>query len=250
MGTGRLCLFAFFGEGEIEDMDERELSCAFSDTLREDFRDGVSEIAEVGLDSIMNDGILKEIPFFSTAITVYKIGHSIKDRNNIKKMAVFFNEINKGIVSEEKRIGYQEKIRQNEKFRNQEIEYLLVLIDRYVGYDKPKMLAKLFMVYLEDTITWCEMAMYSEVIDRFILSDFDTLMASSGEVVIHENIGNESILRLIALGLMVETTNNSPFKEHAGGNIGITWEALTQSQSGDRTYKRTEFGEKLASILC
>ena len=54
-------------------MDERELSCAFSDTLREDFRDGVSEIAEVGLDSIMNDGILKEIPFFSTAITVYKI---------------------------------------------------------------------------------------------------------------------------------------------------------------------------------
>ena len=53
-------------------MDERELTCVFSDTLQEDFRDGVSEIAEVGLDSIMNDGILKEIPFFSTAITVYK----------------------------------------------------------------------------------------------------------------------------------------------------------------------------------
>lgn len=230
-------------------MEERELSSAFSDSLREDLIGSFSELAEIGLDNIMEDGILKEIPFFSTAISLYKIGNSVKDRYNLKKMAIFFDDLNRGISSEDKRIEYQRKIQADEKSRNQQIEYLYVLIDRYVSYEKPQMLSKLYLAYLDEKITWNEVVMYAEVIDRFVLLDYETLMHSSGEVVIQGNVGNESILRLIALGLMVDITNNSLFQEHGNGNFALTFNKLLQAKQNNRVYKRTEFGEKFVRIL-
>lgn len=99
------------------------------------------------------------------------------------------------------------------------MEYLLVLMDRYISYEKPKMLAKLYLAYLEAVIVWEEMTMYSEVIDRMLLLDYNTLISNSGEFIVHRNIGGEAILRLVALGLMTDTTNVSPFKEHGNGSI-------------------------------
>ena len=225
------------------------LSVAFSDSLEVDVAEWVGELAEIGLDSIMDEGILKEIPFLSTAISLYKIGTSLKERHNLKKLAAFLDEVNKGITSEEKRQEYQQKFRTRDKFRNQEMEYLLVLIDRYINYEKPKMLAKLYLSYLDGAIVWEEMTMYSEVIDRMLILDYNTLVSDSDKFTVHRNIGGEAILRLVALGLMTDTTNESPFKEHGNGSVGMTWESLKSFQTNDKVYRRTEFGEKLADIL-
>ena len=73
-------------------------------------------------------------------------------------------------------------------------EYILVLIDRYVSYDKPKMLAKLYMAYFDGEIVWEEMIMYAEIIDRFILLDYNTLISDSNRFVVHKNVGGEAIL--------------------------------------------------------
>ena len=135
-------------------MEEKSLSIAFADSLAEESISCISEYAEIGLDAVMEDGILKDIPIVSTAIAIYKIGSSIKERHNLKKLLVFLNELNNGILDEQKRKEYQQKFQNNEKFRNQEIEYLLVLIDRYINYDKPQMLAKLYLAYLDGTIIW------------------------------------------------------------------------------------------------
>ena len=230
-------------------MEEKSLSIAFADSLAEESISCISEYAEIGLDAVMEDGILKDIPIVSTAVALYKIGSSIKERHNLKKLLVFLNELNNGILDEPKRKEYQQKFRSNEKFRNQEIEYLLVLIDRYISYDKPQMLAKLYLAYLEGIIIWEELTMYAEVVDRFLLLDCGTLISGDGKTIVHRNIGGESVLRLVALGLMAETTESSPFVQHGDGNFGLTIEGLKKSISTDRVYRRTEFGDKLAEIL-
>lgn len=230
-------------------MEEKSLSIAFSDSLKDDSVAFVSDLAEIGLDAIMDDGVLKEVPILSTAVALYKIGNSIKERHNIKKLIAFINEINNEIADEQKRQEYQQRFQNNENFRNRELEYLLVLIDRYISYDKPRMLAKLYMAYLDEKIIWGEFLMYAEVVDRFLLIDVNTLTQDSELFIVRRNIGGESILRLVALGLMTDITNTSPFEEHGNGNIGMTLETLKRSQSVDKTYKRTEFGEKLANIL-
>ena len=168
--------------------------------------------------------------------------------SNLKKLIIFLNALNHGILNEQKRNEYQQKFKSNEKFRNQEIEYLLVLIDRYISYDKPQLLAKLYLAYLEGVIVWEELTMYAEVIDRFLILDCGTLISADGKVTVHRNIGGESVLRLEALGLMTETNENSIFEQTNGG-FGISAASMQRFSSNDKTYKRTEFGDKLAKIL-
>lgn len=65
-------------------MEEKTLSIAFADSLKEESISCIGEFAEIGLDAIMNDGILKDVPILSTAIALYKIGGNIKERHNFK----------------------------------------------------------------------------------------------------------------------------------------------------------------------
>ena len=57
---------------------KKTLSTAFADSLKEESIACIGEYAEIGLDAVMEDGILKDIPIVSTVIAVYKIGSSIK----------------------------------------------------------------------------------------------------------------------------------------------------------------------------
>lgn len=230
-------------------MEEKSLACSFGDSLSEEVSSCVDEYIELGLDSIMEDGILKDIPFISTVISLYKIGKSVHECHHVKKMATFLNEIHNRVADETDRVKYREKFQGDEKFRNQELEYIMIIIDRYIGYEKPKMLAKLYLAYLDGTIIWEEFTMYAEVIDRFLPLDCNMLKSDADTILIHRNNGGESILRLAALGLMIEITNTSPFEEHGNGGIGMTWESMKRFQSRDKKYKRTEFGQKLADIL-
>lgn len=231
-------------------MDEQSLALSFGNSLTEEVSSIAGEYAELGLDALVEDGLFMDIPIVSTAVAVYRIGKSIREKHHIAKMISFLNEINKGITDEEKRQNYREKFSFNEKFRNQELEYILVLIDRYISFDKPQMLAKLYLAYLDGEIIWEEFTMYAEVIDRFLLLDCRTITSDAERFIVPRGIvGGEAILRLIALGLMAEVTDTSAFEEHDNGNISMTWETFTRSVSTDKVYRRTEFGEKLANIL-
>ena len=221
-------------------MEENSLSIAFGDSLKEDTTAFVSELAEVGLDAIMDDGILKDIPFFSAIISVYKISNNIKDRHNIKKLLVFLNEINNGIADEEKRAEYQQKFKTNEKFRNQELEYILVLIDRYISYDKPKWLAKLYLAYLDGIINWTGLNKYAEVVDRFLPGDFQELQ-NGGRYDVHYNNASDALLRLVSLGLMVEHSK--------GAVVDNTCGCLNLPDLCKKDYEITLFGNKLIKIL-
>lgn len=230
-------------------MEEHSLAISFSDSLTEEVSGIAGEYAEIGLDALVEDGFFKDIPIVSTAVAVYRIGKSLRERHHIAKLISFLNEINKGIANEEKRQNYREKFTANEKYRNQELEYILILIDRYIGFDKPAMLAKLYLAYLDEGIVWEEFAMYAEVIDRFLPLDCRTLTAETLNFRTNKNIGAESILRLVALGLMAEDTT-IPLTEARKIQKGVTKSASKISNdSKKKTYKRTEFGQKLAKIL-
>lgn len=215
---------------------------SFEDSLVENAISTVSELAEVGLDAIMNDGLLKEVPFISTIISVYKIGNDIHARHSVKKLVAFLNEINSHIADDTKKQKYISKLREKPKFRQKELEYLLVIIDRYIGLSKPKMLAKLYFAYLDELLSWNELCMYSEVIDRFLVNDYNIL--SDGDNALTDYNGKEAILRLESLGLMAERREVDHIID--GGELGDLFEEKTLEE---RHYYRTKFGEKLVKIL-
>lgn len=215
------------------------LSQSFSNSLQEETVGCLSEIMEVGLDSILEDGILKDIPFISTAISMYRIGHSVRDRHQLKKLAVFLDQINQGIQDENARQRYIEKLQENQKFRNQELEFILVLIDRYIGYDKPQMLAKLYLSFLNGDITWTEFSVYAEVIDRFLPGDAELLCTDIPLRIVREREQVDSSARLVSLGLMSEHIQWGNF---FNGTLKLP-------NGTEKGYQMTKFGSKLASIL-
>ena len=229
-------------------MKEDELSVALTDSLSSDISDAVSGLVEVGLDSIMEDGLLKDIPFVSTAMALYKIGNSIAERHNVKKLVVFLNSINTNTVDKDEREKHIRAISVDPKKRSEELEYVLVIIDRYLGYEKPDMLAKLYLAYLNGHITWKEFALYAEITDRFIVGDYEMLMSDADNYTTSYDNYDESVFRLAALGLIIESSSTSAFQEHSG-NLGISIQSLTRVSKGVKEYKRTSLGNKFISIM-
>lgn len=225
-------------------MDNKELSPV--DLFSKGLGDYIGELPEFTLDMFLNNGTFRDFPLFSSISAVYRVGKSLGEFANYKKLIAFIEAINNGIVDEQKRSDYAYKIKTNERFRSKEMEYILVLIDRYVGIEKPKMLAKLYLAYLDDKIIWEEFAMFAEVVDRFLPMDYKMLLHD--QITTIRNIGSEPLLRLMALGLMAEKYYSTPFVEHGGG-ISITADSAKKMFQNERVYQRTEFGDKLVALL-
>lgn len=224
------------------------LSTALEDSINGEISDVISDLAEIGLDSLFDEGVLREIPFISTAVSVYRIGRSISERHYIKKLLVFLKSVNEKIVDEDKRRLYMQRISNDPNKRSKELEYVLIIIDRYVGYDKPTMLAKLYLAFLEGNLSWREFALYAEITDRFIIGDYDMLMSDSELFSTTYSDYNESIFRLVALGLVAETSYPSAFEDLKKG-FGVSIESLEKIREGEVQYKRTRLGERFVSIM-
>lgn len=221
-------------------MEEQSLSLSFGNSLSEEISDIASEYAELGLDALTEDGLFKDLPFVSSVVAVYKIGKSIRERHHLAKLVSFLNEINRNIVAEEKRQIYRNKFTSNENFRNQELEFILVLIDRYISFDKPQMLAKLYLSYLDEDIEWKEFTKYAEVIDNFLPGDKEFFISSMSFCSFFSSMP-DTIIRLSALGL---------YQEHDwGGDIPITSQRIEIPPKNNVTYRLTDFGQKLYNIL-
>lgn len=221
-------------------MDERSLSLSFSNSLSEDVAGIASEYAELGLDALTEDGVFKNIPIISTFMSVYRIGNSIWEKHHIAKLIAFLNEINNAIADEEERVKYREKFSGNEKFRDRELEYIIILIDRYITFEKPQMLAKLYLAYLDSKITWNELTMYAEIVDRFLPGDWNLLDENKLSACTPESVSIDGVQRLISMGLVSQKWQKSQLFNIHGEELGGL---------GLKGYALTDFGSKLKQII-
>jgi hypothetical protein len=215
-----------------------ELSQSLSNSISSEVTSIISSSLEVGLDSIMNDGLLKDIPFVSAAVSVYKIGHTIYERHLIRKLEQFILALNQGVIDEEQREKYRKKI--NSKNRNQELEYVLLIIDKFLDLEKPQKLANLFLAYLDESITWNDFAKCSEIIDRFLPGDFSELTKGEWHDI-EDNTVSDTLLRLISFGLIYSKSNDITIQNTIG--------ALSIPSQSKKDYFLTAFGELFLNNL-
>lgn len=219
-------------------MDENNLSFSMSQSITEECSELVSSIAEVTLDSVLEDGLLKDIPIIASAISIYKLGTSLRERHELLKLYHFVKSLNNGMQDEEQREKYILNFQNDQKIRNKELAYLMVVLDKYINLDKPKMLAKIYLSYLNGEITWNEVMKYSEVIDRLLPGDVELLAVGIRENVNYQNV-DDGILRLVALGLMVSFPDKTEYNNHT----------IAIADGRDQNYMWTKFGETFVNIL-
>ena len=151
---------------------------SFEDALGDSAETVISNCLEVGLDVIIeNDSIFHDVPFVSTVISIYKIGHTISEIYHIRQLCRFIDEINKGIIKTKKVDKYKSKFeKKDEKEKNKELEYVLLITSKYLDEEKPRWLARTYIAYLDGKIDWKSFISYSEIIDRFLPGDVETLL--------------------------------------------------------------------------
>lgn len=220
-------------------MNRQSLALSFSDSLTEEVSGCVGEFVEIGIDSALEDGLLKDIPFISTAVSIYQIGKTIRERYHLKKLAAFIDEINKGTADETERMKYREKIQEDKERCSQELEYLIILIDRYISADKARVLAKLYLTYLRGGINWAELCLFSDALDRLLGEDIAFLQSSCCKYSPVHISRDDIVGRLGAVGFLILDVRESGISTHFGA-------ARTTSVSG---YVLTAAGQKLRSVL-
>lgn len=92
-----------------------DLTLSFNDSLLLNTSDILKDYAELGIDSVLDAGVLKDIPIISTIFGVSKVINSVHERNLIKNLLLFLNELNSGNIDKEKLTNYKARLNSNKK---------------------------------------------------------------------------------------------------------------------------------------
>ncbi len=221
------------------------LTNEFNDVLKREQTAILPALFDISIEALVKeDKLLEDIPFISSAIKLANFASNISKIHGVKKLAKFIEGINNGSVTEKKRLEISNKFIEKEKYRQKEIEYLIILLDRYLEIDKATYLSKIYLAYLYEEITWDDLTKYAVIVDKLLICDFSYLIKQSTIPIENDNIP-DSLLRLIALGLYYEEYNSSPFSFRSNGNMGITHGELSQVQKKRRSYRKTDFANGL-----
>jgi len=178
-----------------------------------DIQDVAKDGAEIVIDSLLDAGVLRDIPIVNTVLGLAKAGVSVKDRLFAEKVLRFLNPLSK--YSSEERRQYLNDLDQDELKKAS--QYMVLYIDRLDSLDKPAMLGKVFEAYMLGRIGFKAMLYFSHFIDSiFILTWQDYYQAIKHW---HDNragtpqIAIDDALALEKVGFYVEHTKPDEYFE-------------------------------------
>jgi len=124
------------------------------------------DYAEIGIDELIENEILKEIPLVKSVKAFVDVGSAIKERAFLKRTLLFLNEFHKGNIGETQMAEFQLRFNEENKYRNKVLEALMVFIDRSFDSIKPIILARLFVQHLNSKFSWDEFLTLNQCLDK------------------------------------------------------------------------------------
>lgn len=214
-----------------------EIVPEFNDSLVIDSSDIISDYLELGIDSILDNDSLKEIPIIKTFIGVGKITKSIRKRNLMKNLVIFINELNSGNIDKEKLKKHKEELNQNPKKAEKELGRILIILEQTIDNLKSSILGKLYKAYINQEIDWDLFVEFSEITNRLYINDL-------------------SILSLIFKNQLSDTSNRSDLyrieRLNSLGVVGLAPKAIfigTNASRQDSYITLNQIGKIYSNII-
>ncbi len=156
---------------------ENELGIVKSvaETIIDNNVDTTIDFFEVGLDSLLDDSLIKDLPLVKTVYGIAKTGFAIREKVLLKKTLSFIIALNSNDVSNEEYQKYTEELKNSDKIRMRELEFALMLIDKYIEERKTIILANLYYNYVCKNITWDEFQELSIIMNNILIKDLSEL---------------------------------------------------------------------------
>ena len=152
-----------------------ELVPALKDTLFSPTYEIVAEYAEIGIDALLENEVLKEIPVVGTLSSLCKVGYNLHERNLIKQTLAFITEFNSSSISQEKLDEHREKLEENPKEAEKELSRVLIILGKQVEQIQSQVLGSFYAAYIKGAISWEKFCELSEANRRMFISDYQIL---------------------------------------------------------------------------
>ncbi len=128
--------------------------------------DLAEDYAEMGIDSFINDEMLKEVPVVKTLVAVVKTGIAFKHRLFVKNFLVFLKELHSSGFNTSKIEDFKNKFKSDSSYRKKVTEELLVIIESLNSVNKSKILGHLFLAYVDGVYTWERFIVLSHTLEK------------------------------------------------------------------------------------
>lgn len=196
--------------------------------------DASIEMVEMGIDSMLDDGLFKSIPIVNVLIGVKRTAQNIHDRNLLRQTMKFIKTFNEKSISEEKVRKYREKLLENPHYAENELGRVIILLNSTIDLKKSEILAKFYREYINEVIDWDKFCELSDVNSRVFLDDIKLLI----------DVYNKQVTNTI--GLMIYQTK----RLESLGLIDSTMQTISiSSNSNARTDKYIHVSE-LGVLYC
>ena len=197
--------------------------------------DVAKDIAEIALDTALNEGLLRDIPVFSCLVATCKITSSIRERLFLKKIATFLTSL--GSVPDETKQAFIKDIDNNPEKQRELGDKLILLLDRMNDFDKARFLAIIFRAHVCGKLDEVEFRYLCDAIDTINLN----LLESFANMPAHL-LDNTDGLSLVNVGLAevqfaIEDINDGFQREYEPVGFAKPW------------FKKSQLGEKFSQLL-
>ena len=147
----------------------QQLSNSLAETIKSSELTKIScDLIEVGVDSILKNGLLKDIPVISILSGIWNTGVAIRDFRFLNKLLQFLHESSK--LPQEKRLRLIEDLEDND-FQKEAGEKLIAIIDNIESSSKAVLIGKLLYLFGQKIITKEEFWRVSFIIEKLPMSD-------------------------------------------------------------------------------
>lgn len=176
---------------------------SFQESLFDGSKDFLEDIVEVGIDSVLEEGLLKELPIVGFLVGTKNVVQNLRDRNLLNQTLQFIKEFNSGNIDMRKLAKYKELISNDSDKAEKELGRVLLILNQTIDIEKSKILANFYRNYINEKITWQDFCDFSFILNNLFLSDlpflcdiYNTKITETLNQPIH------SINRLKSLGII------------------------------------------------
>ncbi|WP_082091346.1 hypothetical protein [Paracidovorax citrulli] len=122
------------------------------------------EYLELGVDSLLESGALKDIPLVNTVVGVVNIAGSVREQLLAKKILHFLVRLSE--VPQAERIAMTERLNGDDKFAGRAGAVVIEMLDRMESDIKPELAAKSFGAYARGVISFEELRRLLVALER------------------------------------------------------------------------------------
>ncbi len=154
------------------------------------------QLGEIGLDSLMDEGVLKQIPFLKGIIACKKTWEAIHDQLFLRKVASFILACPDFTEAEREQFAKQHL--NDAKSARQLGDSIVLILDRLDDLEKPQMIAKVFAALVRGKI---DLATFRRLATAIDIGFLDDLLALTQHAPKHDEVAPQYVPNLLRTGL-------------------------------------------------